>query len=346
MSEPLENGGGTLLLSGADVRDLLTFDQCIAAVEAAFGAYARGEIAPPSVLGVHVEGGGFHIKTATLGVDRRYFAAKVNANFPGNGDRYGLPTIQGVVTLFDASCGYPLAIIDSAEITSIRTAAATAVAAKYLARRDSEIVIICGCGEQGRSQLRALSRVLRIRTVLAFDADPSRAGEYARAMSDELGLVVAATDDLRAAIGRSDVCVTCTTSRRAIVGRSEVEAGTFIAAVGADNPEKQEIDPALLAASTVVVDVLEQCETIGDLHHAIAAGVLTRGDVHAELGEIVAGIKPGRRSDDEVIVFDSTGTALQDVAAAALVYRSAVSAGRGRTVDLLGTADVARPNRW
>ena len=334
---------GTLVLTGSDVRALLTYDDCIAAVEAAFAAYARGEIAPPAVLGVHVEGGGFHIKTATFGVEPRYFAAKVNANFPGNGDRFGLPTIQGVLTLFDASCGNPLAIIDSAEVTSIRTAAATAVAAKHLAPRDSEVVTICGCGEQGRSQLRALSRVLPIRTVLAFDVDATRAEAYARAMSDELGLAVAASSDLGGAIRRSDVCVTCTTSRRAIVSRSDVEAGTFIAAVGADNPEKREIDAGLLTASTVVVDVLEQCATIGDLHHAIAAGVMTRADVHAELGEIVAGMKPGRRSDDEIIVFDSTGTALQDVAAAALLYERALHAGSAMSLDLAATPVSARP---
>jgi ornithine cyclodeaminase/alanine dehydrogenase-like protein (mu-crystallin family) len=115
-----------------------------------------------------------------------------------------------------------------------------------------------------------------------------------------------------------------------------VPAGGFVAAVGADNPEKQEIDPALLAASTVVVDVLEQCATIGDLHHALTAGLMVRGDVRAELGEIVAGQKAGRGTDDEIIVFDSTGTALQDVAAAALVYQGAIAAGRGLRVELVG----------
>jgi alanine dehydrogenase len=140
--------------------------------------------------------------------------------------------------------------------------------------------------------------------------------------------------DLALATRDSDISVTCTTSRRAILHPGDVRAGSFVAAVGADNPEKQEIEPALLAASTVVVDVLEQCATIGDLHHALDAGVMTRADVHAELGEIVAGRRPGRAADDEIIVFDSTGTALQDVAAAALVYERAVAAGRGARVNL------------
>jgi ornithine cyclodeaminase/alanine dehydrogenase-like protein (mu-crystallin family) len=110
--------------------------------------------------------------------------------------------------------------------------------------------------------------------------------------------------------------------------------GTFVAAVGADSPAKHEIDTGLLATSKVIVDSLEQCASIGDLHHALAAGVMSRDDVHAELGEIVAGLECGREREDEVIVFDSTGTALQDVAIAALVYERAVASGRGTQVDL------------
>jgi ornithine cyclodeaminase/alanine dehydrogenase-like protein (mu-crystallin family) len=127
----------------------------------------------------------------------------------------------------------------------------------------------------------------------------------------------------------SDVCVTCTTARRAFLGRGDIRPGTFLAAVGADNEDKQELEADLLAASTVVADILEQSATIGDLHHAIANGLMTKAKVHAELGDIVAGRKAGRRSADEIIVFDSTGTALQDVAVGALVYERALAAGAG-----------------
>jgi ornithine cyclodeaminase/alanine dehydrogenase-like protein (mu-crystallin family) len=203
-----------------------------------------------------------------------------------------------------------------------------------MAREDSAVVTICGCGVQGRDQLRALTRVRSVRTVFAFDADGVRAEEYAAAMSRELGVSVRAVRDLAGAARESDVCITCTTSRSAILHQDDVAPGAFVAAVGADNPEKQEIDPELLASSTVVVDVLEQCATIGDLHHALAAGVMTRADVHAELGEVVAGRKPGRTTEDEIVIFDSTGTALQDVAAAALVYERAMVAGSGQRLDL------------
>jgi alanine dehydrogenase len=329
-----------LVISRTEVAQLLTIDACIAAVENAFRTHARGGTHPPSVLGVHVDGGGFHVKTAGLKSDpdeprRAVFAAKVNANFPGNPERHGLPTIQGVLALFDAENGTPLALLDSIEITSQRTAAATAVAARYLARPDSSRVTICGCGEQGRSQLRALMRVREIREVLAFDVVRERAARFAREMAVELPNVsIAPVDDLTPATRRSDICVTCTTSRTALLGPDDVGPGSFIAAVGADNPEKQELAPALLASSTVVVDILDQCATIGDLHHAIAAGAMRREDVHAELAEVVAGHKPGRRSKEEIIVFDSTGTALEDVAVAALVYDRALATGVGLRVAL------------
>src|SRR5919206_2021134 len=155
----------TVLLTRGDVRALLDMDACIDAVERAFRAHAEGHAVASGVLGAHVDGGGFHVKTAGLSSTvRGYFAAKVNANFPGNRERHGLPTIQGVIALFDGGNGRLLALLDSAEITSVRTAAATAVAARYLARPDSAVAGVCGCGVQGRAQLRALTRVLPVRT--------------------------------------------------------------------------------------------------------------------------------------------------------------------------------------
>jgi alanine dehydrogenase len=314
--------------------------ECIQAVEDAFRRHALGETIPPGMLGTHVDGGGFHVKTAgMLGAvtdGRPNFAAKVNANFPGNPDRTGLPTIQGVIALFDAIDGRLLALIDTIEITSLRTAAATAVAAKYLARADAAIVTVCGCGEQGRSQLRALTCVRPVRRAMVFDASADRAHAFAAEMSGELGIDIAAVRELGDATRHSDIWVTCTPSHRWFVGRAQVAPGSFVAAVGADHPEKQEIEPDLLAASAVVADILDQCATSGDLHHAFDAGVMRRGDVRAELSDVVAGRVVGRESPDEIVVFDSTGTALQDVAAAVLVYQRARAKGIGLSVELAG----------
>jgi alanine dehydrogenase len=319
----------TLVLSRSDVARLLGLDECIGAVEAAFRLHGEGRIVPPGLLAMHLPDGGFHIKVAVLPLGRNYFAAKVNGNFPGNPERFALPTIQGIVFLADGSNGEPLAVMDSIEITILRTGAATAVAAKYLARPHSKVATVCGCGNQGRIQLRALSRVLRLEKAFAWDVDASRARIFAQKLSDEAGIDVKSTENLTGALAVSDVCVTCTTSRKPFLRRDQIRPGTFVAAVGADSPEKQELDPSILSSSTVVVDVVDQCATIGELHHAIEAGLTTRERVHAELGEIVAGRKPGRRSDDEIVVFDSTGTALQDTAAAALVYEKALRQGIG-----------------
>ncbi len=324
----------TLVLTRRDVQRLLGMDDCIAAVEAAFRLHAEGRSLSPGVLGVRAPDGGFHIKAAGLELGRLYFAAKTNANFSGNPRLHGLPAIQGVIVLCDAQNGSPLAVMDSMEVTCRRTAAATAVAAKWLARKDASTVTICGCGTQGRAQLHALSRVLPVRRAYAFDLEEAQARSFGGELSGELGFEITPISDHVEAVRRSDVCVTCTPSRAAFLMREHVSAGTFVAAVGADSADKQELDPRLMAEAVIVVDVLDQCAMIGDLHHALEAGLITRESVHAELADVVTGRKPGRRSDEEITVFDSTGTAIEDVAAAVVVYERAVAAGIGLAVEL------------
>jgi alanine dehydrogenase len=324
----------TLVLTRRDVRELLGLDECIAGVEAAFRLHAEGRSLAPGVLAVQARDGGFHVKAAGLELGRRYFAAKTNANFSSNPARHGLPAIQGVIVLADADDGRPLAVMDSIEVTIRRTAAATAVAARLLARPDSATATICGCGSQGREQLRALARVLPLGRAHAFDTDEAAARAFSRELSDELGIEVTPARELAAAVAASDVCVTCTPAREPFLMRDHVRPGTFVAAVGADSPDKRELEPRLLADAVLVVDVLEQCAAIGELHHALAAGVMTRERVHAELADVVTGRRPGRRSPDEITIFDSTGTALQDVATAAAVYEKAVATGRGVRLSL------------
>jgi ornithine cyclodeaminase/alanine dehydrogenase-like protein (mu-crystallin family) len=319
----------TRILTRRDVQALLGWDECIAAVEAAFRHHAEGRSLSPGVLGVRAPHGGFHIKAAGLDLGRLYFGAKTNANFPDNPRRHKLPAIQGVIVLCDADDGRPLAVMDSIEVTLRRTAAATAVAARHLARPESRTVTVCGCGVQGRAQLRALARVLPIARAHAVDAEGAVAAEFAREMSAELGLEVTAASSHVEALADSDVCVTCTPSRRAFLFREHVRPGTFVAAVGADSADKQELAPELMAAGVVVTDVREQCAAIGDLHHALEARALSLESVHAELAEVVTGRRPGRRSRDEITIFDSTGTALEDVAAAVVVFENALATGRG-----------------
>src|SRR5262245_32050630 len=322
------------ILSRCQVVELLSLPECITAVEHAFRLHADGRSLGPGVLGVPAPPGGFHIKAAGLVGERSYFVAKTNANFPDNPRRFGLPTIRGTVVLADAETGEPLALMDSASVTALRTGAATAVAAKYLARPGSRRVTVVGCGAQGEVQLAAIAAALPVEQAWVLDTDAERAGSLATRAQADLGIRVSVATDLRAALRESDVCVTCTPSRRPFVRRDEVVPGTFIAAVGADNRGKQELDPSLVASSTLVVDVFEQCAEIGELQHVLAAGLMTREGVHAELADVVAGRRPGRTRDDEITVFDSSGTALQDVAAAILVYGKALANGEGIEVKL------------
>jgi ornithine cyclodeaminase/alanine dehydrogenase-like protein (mu-crystallin family) len=321
----------TLLLSRADVARLLTPRAAIEAIEDAFRQHALGAVPAPGILGMHAADGSFHVKAGFLGA---YFAAKINANFPGNS---ALPTIQGAVVLFDAVNGRPLAIMDSISITAIRTAAASAVAAKYLARPDCDTALICGCGGQAVSQLEALLCVHNPRRIFAYDRDANRTAAFAARFAGR----VTPADDLAEAARSSDIIVTCTTASRFFITPEMIRPGAFVAAVGADNEHKQEIDPRLLAQAKVVTDLTDQAARIGDLHHAIDAGVMSAADVHAQLGEVIAGRKPGRERPDEIIVFDSTGTGLQDVAAAIAVYEEAGMKGALPTFALAGATALS-----
>ena len=213
---------GTLLLTRSEVAALLGVEECMTAVEQAFKLYAEGRIAPPGVLGIHAADGGLHIKAGLLTVGRPYFVAKANANFPQNLRRFGLPTIQGIIVLCDAENGRLLALMDSMEITILRTGAATGVAAKYLARVDAQVVTICGCGNQGRISLKALAQVRGLTQVYAFDVDQAQALRFADELTKELGVAIEAVNDLSQAVRKSDICVTCTTSKQFFLNHDSV----------------------------------------------------------------------------------------------------------------------------
>jgi ornithine cyclodeaminase/alanine dehydrogenase-like protein (mu-crystallin family) len=321
----------TLVLTRAEIAALMTPRDYRQAVEAGFLAAAQGQSATPAPMHIAgADGGGFHVKGAGA---QDYVAFKINGNFPANRATHGLPTIQGVVVLCDARDGRVLALMDSIEITLQRTAAATAVAATRLARPASRRIAICGCGDQALPHLRALADVLPLTTGFAWDRDADRTQALAVAAAG-LGIALTPTGDLARATDGADVIVTCTTARTPFLGPEHVSPGAFVAAVGADSPDKNELHPRLLRGATVVVDLLSQALAMGDLRHAIAAGVMTPGEVHAELGEVVAGARPGRTGEDEITVFDSTGTAIQDVASAARLFELAREMQAGRSIRL------------
>jgi ornithine cyclodeaminase/alanine dehydrogenase-like protein (mu-crystallin family) len=261
---------------------------------------------------IDVAHGAFHLKPASLPRGPGYVAVKVNGNFPDNRARHGLPTIQGAVLLADASNGRPLALLDSAEITLQRTGAATAVAARHLAGR-----------------MRAPRRSAAAARKRRCSSPPCITRSISVASSPGTSI-----RRLREATRVSDAIVTCTPARVPFLGLDDVPAAGFVAAVGADNPAKSEIKPELMARAIVVVDVLDQAVVMGDVHHAVAAGAMRAQDVHAELGQAIAGTRPGRRDDDAIIVFDSSGTGILDAAAAAVAYEVARQRGLGMRCSL------------
>jgi ornithine cyclodeaminase/alanine dehydrogenase-like protein (mu-crystallin family) len=325
----------TIVLAARDVARLLPIRECIDAIARAMRAHEDGRSRGPASSGLTLPDGSVHAKMAAMQQEGRVLVAvKANVNLPGNPNRHGRPTIQGALILLDGGDGRPLAIMDSIALTAIRTAAVAALAAEYLAAPEARTITVMGCGEQGEAQLRAMAVVRALRAGFVIDTDRPKASALAARMSAELGWPVTSTTDLDGAVAASDICVTCTTSQQPLLYRRHLHAGLFVAAVGADNPAKQEIDAEALAHSRVVVDSLAACAAGGDLHHAIDAGLMTEQGIYGELSAIAAGRLPSRRTPDEVFVFDSTGTALQDVAAAALVYRHAAASGAGMRVLL------------
>lgn len=320
----------TILLDRASLEPLLDLASCIEAVELAFRAHGEGRVAPPGLLHADAPTGEFHVKAGVMNLGAPYFALKVNGGFFQNRERFDMPNIQGLVLLCDGTNGYPLALMDSKAITVKRTGAATAVAAKYLARPDSRVATICGCGTQGAIQLESLLQQFPLQKVHAHSRSPASMDQFVRDCEARFGIAVVAAPHLEHALAESDICVTCTPAKTPFLRREWVRPGTFVAAVGSDSPDKQELDSDLLAGTTVVADILDQCLHVGEIHHGVADGHLRAEDVHAELGQIVAGRRPGRTSAEEITIFDSTGTAIQDLAAAMLVYRK-VSGETGST---------------
>lgn len=334
----------TVVLTARDVHRFLTIRECIDAVARILRAHEAGKSHGPVSSGFALSSGSVHAKLAAIEDDGRVFVAvKANVNLPGNPSRHGRPTIQGALILLDGDDGRPLAIMDSIALTSLRTAAVAALAADHLALRESQTITIVGCGEQGEAQLRAMAAVRPLRAGFAVDIDSAKAADFAERLSADMGWRIEASTTLSAAVAASDICVTCTTSSTPLLFARDLHPGLFVAAVGADNPAKQEIDADALARSIVVVDSVAACAAGGDLHHAINGGVMTELDIRGELSALVAGRLPGRSDREEIFVFDSTGTALQDVAAAVLVYQRAVEAGAGIRVLLDDRLPVQRP---
>jgi ornithine cyclodeaminase/alanine dehydrogenase-like protein (mu-crystallin family) len=239
------------------------------------------------------------------------------------------------VLVSDTATGKPLALMDSITLTGFRTAGTAMLAARYGARPDSTVAAIIGCGAQARYQAEALFACYQIEELRLYDIDESRSRAFAAELSDRRRDVVV-TKNVPEAVDGADICILCSTSKHPILNAGANLEGCFVAATGADNPQKSEIDPALIPTARVFADDMEQCIVGGDLAHALKAGVVTREDLQADLADVVSGRQVVRTRPDQLVIFDSTGNGLQDVATASLAYQLARQNGAGMRFDLAG----------
>lgn len=325
-----------LLLSRSQIERLITIREAIEAVEEAFRAKGLGKVQmpPKSYVFLRHYHGDFRVMPAYVESLDAAGVKIVNVH-PRNPKRCGLPTVMAIIVLLDPKTGAPIAIMDGTFITNLRTGAAGAVAAKYLARRDSEVVAMVGAGAQARTQLQALAELFEVREVRVNDISRSNARRFVKEMRSKVEAKFKVVSSTKQAVERADVVVTTTPSTRPIVMSEWISDGTHINAIGADAPGKQELDHKLLLRGKVVVDDIQQAIHSGEVNVPLSLGLIARADIYGDLGEIVAGKKPGRESDDEITVFDSTGLAVQDIVTDWVVYRKAIRSRRGRRIDLL-----------
>jgi alanine dehydrogenase len=320
----------TLLLSRKEIASLLNMPACIEIVEQVFKAHGEGRaVMPPKIKLVMEDHAGWANAMPGYLKDLQAAGLKWAGGWSDNPPS-GLPYIMAEMFLIDPANGRLKAVLEAGYITDLRTGAATAVAAKYLARKDAGVLAIIGAGAQGRMQLRALQCVYPAIAVRVSDRDPKAAERFARGMSEELGIAVQPVADIQAAVRDADIVVTATTADEALIHRGWLSTGAFIASVGSF----PELDPELvLGAAKIVVDSWSQNCTRGELFRLIDAGSLKREDIHGEMGAVAAGLLPGRESAHELIVAGLIGLGTHDVACAAHVVDLALTQGRGQSFD-------------
>jgi ornithine cyclodeaminase len=303
------------------LRELVREPEALASAEKAFRALAEGRVVQPPPVGLDIEAarGEVHVKGAYL-EGAPIFAIKVASGFYKNPER-GLPTGSGLVLVFDAATGFPLAVLkDDAYLTDLRTAAAGALATRLLAPPSLEKLAVLGSGVQARFQARAIARVRPLKRVSAWSPHRNHLESYCREMGDELGVAFEPASGPESAVRGADLLVTATPSRNPLVEAEWLEPHATVIAVGSDGPDKQELHADVLArADKVVADRLAQCVRLGEIHHAVEAGLMKPEAVYAELGEIVTGAKAGREGK-ELIVCDLTGVGAQDAAIAEVAW--------------------------
>jgi len=321
-----------LVLTESDVKRVLNMRDGIRLVEEGFRHYASGRttLAPRLVMKLEGDAGNFRIMAAIV-PDMGGFGLKTLTGTPGKRDP---ASTYFAVLFFDVTSGALLAVLPGTHLTGIRTGAASGVATQFLARKDAKTLGLFGAGFQGRHQLAAIREVRPIERVKIFDVDPVAARELAETVSSA-GLEAIVTSSPQETARGSDVLASATTAKEPPIRATWLEPGQHINAAGANAPFKREVDSETFARARVVVDFREQAlQEAGDLIEALKTGAFDQNRIHAELGDVVTGARPGRETEDQITLFKSVGVAIEDVAVAAFVYERARAEGLGTDVDL------------
>ncbi|RLM90197.1 ornithine cyclodeaminase family protein [Halobellus sp. Atlit-38R] len=328
----------TLLLNGTDVRENAAMAELVPAIEDAFAAFERGDaqMPPKSYIDLPAYNGDFRSMPAYLDAGTWDAAGIKWVNVhPDNPEKFDLPTVLGTMIYSDPETAVPLAVMDGRELTMLRTGAAAAVATDHLAVPDATSLGIVGAGVQSYTQLRAISQVRDIETVVISDLDEERVADFIDAFEDEFDVRAGSIEDAASC----DVLSTVTPVESPIVPRDAVGEHTHINAMGADAEGKHELDDEILLDSKLVIDDYEQTTHSGEINVPWSEGVLDDDDIYGSVGEIVTEKKSGRTAADAISVFDSTGLAIQDVAAAHIVYEHAMENDNGYPFDLFGLSE-------
>ena len=326
------------ILSGNEVRRALSMANAIEAVKSAFAQLSTGRADVPVRTGVNVpahKGVSFFMPAFLRDSDQ--LGVKIASVFPENQKR-SFPTIHAVIAVIDSETGRPTAIIDGTYLTALRTGAATGAATDLLARRGASIAAIIGAGGQAPAQLEGVCEVRDVEEVRVYSLHPESTEKFAREMREAGGRIpqhVTAVSSAKEALRGADIVCTATTAIAPVFADADLEAGTHINAVGSFTPEMREVPEETIGRSRVVVDSREACwEEAGDLLIPLKKGLISRDHVHAELGEILSGAKPGRRTDAEVTIFKSVGNAVQDVAVATKALEEARKQDLGVEIEI------------
>jgi ornithine cyclodeaminase/alanine dehydrogenase len=334
----------TLLLKKEEVARLICMREVIAAVEEAFVAFSGGQVEQPDYIGIHLPPprGEIDFKLGYYQANEVISMKASSGGFPDNPAAYGLPTNMGTILLFDARTCALTCVMDGSLITGLRTGAAGAVSVKALARKDAKTVTSIGTGIQARLQIRAISEVMHIEAIHAWDNHPETLAQFKADIEREFGIPVVMAASKEDAVRRADVLVTTTRGKGTLVEADWVRPGTHIVAIGTDQRGKQELAPEIFRNAKIVNDSIAQCVTKGETWHPLNANIITMADIHGEIGAILAGTQPGRENDDEITIFDSTGMAIQDNTTAARIYRNALETGAGTFFEFFSQAAERR----